>query len=262
MAHENCNHGPGEHHHGHGHDHGHSHGPPGGPGGPPMDIQVDPAMQLLLDSLPHTPKPFALAEMPIPNTQPPITQVMVVCLEHKSPACEQCNVNFTGLNYMHQFLRAAPPEAIPPPPNVQPPPQRAEQIKAAKEAGNTAFKAGNIPVAVQNYSRSADMALSRPPWELAAVSRDETAIALCNRSAAFALAGAWANALADAEAVIALKRPWTKGHFRRARALVGLNRIEEARDAIVDGLQFEPDDKELNNFLQEVDVKLAEQDKA
>lgn len=124
------------------------------------------------------------------------------------------------------------------------------------------------------------MALSRPPWELAAVSRDETAIALCNRSAAFALAGAWANALADAEAVIALKRPWTKGHFRwvsqlvhhpepmtdppprRARALVGLNRIEEARDAIVDGLQFEPDDKELNNFLQEVDGKLAEQDKA
>lgn len=72
------------------------------------------------------------------------------------------------------------------------------------------------------------MALSRPPWELAAVSRDETAIALCNRSAAFAFAGAWyvfyfleliladgrVNALTDAEAVIALKRPWTKGHFR------------------------------------------------
>lgn len=53
-----------------------------------------------------------------------------------------------------------------------------------------AFKQGNIPGAIQNYSRSADMALSRPPWELAAISRDETAIALCNRSAAFAAAGA------------------------------------------------------------------------
>jgi translocation protein SEC72 len=52
-----------------------------------------------------------------------------------------------------------------------------------------------------------------------------------------------ANALADAEAVIALRRPWTKGHFRRARALVGLGRFEEAHDAIIDGLQFEPEDK-------------------
>lgn len=58
------------------------------------------------------------------------------------------------------------------------------------------------------------MALSRPPWELAQVSRDEAAIALCNRSAAFALANAWANALADADVVVRLKRSWTKGHFR------------------------------------------------
>lgn len=30
---------------------------------------------------------------------------------------------------------------------------------------------------------------------------------------------------------------------RKARALVGLSRLEEARDALVDGLQFEPNDK-------------------
>lgn len=52
-----------------------------------------------------------------------------------------------------------------------------------------------------------------------------------------------ANALADAEVVVTLKRPWTKGHFRKARALVGLGRHEEARQALVDGLQFEPNDK-------------------
>jgi len=51
------------------------------------------------------------------------------------------------------------------------------------------------------------------------------------------------NALVDAEVVVALKRPWTKGHFRKARALVGLDRLEEARDALIDGLQFEPEDK-------------------
>lgn len=55
----------------------------------------------------------------------------------------------------------------------------------------TAFKANNFPTAIRAYSQSADMALSRPPWELAALGREETSIALCNRSAAFALAGEW-----------------------------------------------------------------------
>lgn len=35
----------------------------------------------------------------------------------------------------------------------------------------------------------------------------------------------------------------TADPFRKARALVGLDRLEEARDALVDGLQFEPNDK-------------------
>jgi hypothetical protein len=30
---------------------------------------------------------------------------------------------------------------------------------------------------------------------------------------------------------------------RKARALVGMDRLEEARDALIDGLQFEPQDK-------------------
>lgn len=30
---------------------------------------------------------------------------------------------------------------------------------------------------------------------------------------------------------------------RKARALVGMDRLEEAREALVDGLQFEPSDK-------------------
>ena len=59
---------------------------------------------------------------------------------------------------------------------------------------------------------------------------------------------------------------------RKARALVGMDRLEEARDALIDGLQFEPQDKvrlrfseatelirqELNTFLEELDGKLKE----
>lgn len=39
-----------------------------------------------------------------------------------------------------------------------------------------------------------------------------------------------------------------------------MGRLEEARDAIVDGLQFEPDEKELNDVLREIDhqIKIME----
>jgi translocation protein SEC72 len=77
-----------------------------------------------------------------------------------------------------------------------------------------AFKQQQYGQAAALYSRSADMALSRPPWEPSALSREETVVALCNRSAAFAYMGNFGGALADAEAVVILKRPWTKGHFR------------------------------------------------
>ncbi|GFZ49154.1 hypothetical protein JCM24511_06904 [Saitozyma sp. JCM 24511] len=251
--------GGGAHGHPHSHPHPHPHPGQGMPmGGPPMQVPVNPALTALLDSLPHNPTPFALQTAPVPGTNPPQTNTVVVCPTHKQSYCETCGVDYNALNFMHQFLRAAPTDAIPPPPNVAPPPQRAEQIKAAKEAGNAAFKNQQFGPAIQHYSRSADMALSRPPWEPAAIGKDETAIALCNRSAAFAFAGSWPQALADAEAVVLLKRPWAKGHFRKARALVGLNRFEDARQAIVDGLQFEPNDKELNAFLQEIDGKINE----
>ncbi|KAI9635493.1 uncharacterized protein MKK02DRAFT_44183 [Dioszegia hungarica] len=251
--------------------HSHPHPHPQQPG-PPPSIPANPALTALLDSLPSTQLPFAVAEVPIPGSNPPQTQQIVICPAHQKVVCPECGVDYNALNFMQQFMRAAPTDAIPPPPNMAPPPQRAEMIKNAKEQGNledlaglrlsggAAFKAQQFPQAINMYSRSADMALSRPPWEPAAVGKEETAIALCNRSAAFAFAGAWANALADAEAVILLKRPWTKGHFRKARALVGLNRVEDARDALVDGLQFEPEDKELNAFLKEIDEKLALED--
>lgn len=109
---------------------------PGMGGGPPPQIPVNPALQSLLDSLPHTDTPFTLVTAPIPNSNPPQTNTMVVCPTHKAAVCEACGVNFNDLNYMHQFLRTAPPEAIPPPPNVPAPPQRAEMIKNAKEQGN------------------------------------------------------------------------------------------------------------------------------
>lgn len=104
-----------------------------------------------------------------------------------------------------------------------------------------AYKQKDWPKALQNYNMSANIALSRNPWEPSALVRDELAIVICNRSATYSAAGDFLSALVDAEVVINLKRPWSKGHFRKAKALLGLGKLEEARDAVMLGLQFEPD---------------------
>lgn len=61
---------------------------------------------------------------------------LVVCSLHDQQKCDQCAVDFAPVNFLHQFLRFAPAEAIPPPPNVAPPPQRAQAVTNLKEAGN------------------------------------------------------------------------------------------------------------------------------
>ncbi len=70
--------------------------------------------------------------------------------------------------------------------------------------------------------------------------REELSMVLSNRSAAHAAAGDYLSALVDADAVIQLKRPWSKGHFRKAKALVEFGRLQEAKEAIQLGLQFDP----------------------
>lgn len=105
------------------------------------------------------------------------------------------------------------------------------------------FKKNKHTQAVQKYDMAAQIAASRFPWEAAALVRDELAIVICNRSAAYFAAGDLIAALADADAVIQLKRPWSKGHFRRAKALLGLGRLQDAKESAELGLQFEPESK-------------------
>lgn len=90
------------------------------------------------------------------------------------------------------------------------------------------------------YSMAVNVASQRLPWEPNNLMKEELATVLSNRSAAFHAAGDYLSALVDAELVIQLKRPWSKGHFRKAKALVGLGHLPDAREAIRLGLAFEP----------------------
>jgi translocation protein SEC72 len=130
-------------------------------------------------------------------------------------------------------------EYIPPPPRPIPN-VRSNTIASSKDAGNAAFRQNKFAEAIKMYSISAGLSATRPTFESAQYSRDELSIALCNRSAAYAADNKWIEALVDANAVIGLKRNWTKGHFRKGKALLGLKRYDEAKQAILLGLEFEP----------------------
>jgi translocation protein SEC72 len=127
-----------------GHAHPHPHPPrPGQPGiRPPPGMMMgpspppNPALQAILDAIPHINVPFSIQEGTIPNSNPPQTTTMVTCDAHKQVICKICDIHFGPINYMFNFLKGAPAEAIPPPPNAPTQPQRAEAIKQAKEAGN------------------------------------------------------------------------------------------------------------------------------
>jgi translocation protein SEC72 len=69
---------------------------------------------------------------------------------------------------------------------------------------------------------------------------EELSTVISNRSAAYFEAHDYISALADAETVIKIRRKWSKGHFRKAKALLGMSRFAEASDAVRLGLAFEP----------------------
>ena len=70
--------------------------------------------------------------------------------------------------------------------------------------------------------------------------REELSTTISNRSAAYFDLRDYVSALADAETVISIRRNWSKGHFRKAKALLGLGRFREAAEAVRLGLDFEP----------------------
>lgn len=70
--------------------------------------------------------------------------------------------------------------------------------------------------------------------------REELSTVVSNRSAAYFDQGDYISALADAETVISLRRNWPKGHFRKAKALLGMQKTKDAAESVRLGLSFEP----------------------
>lgn len=143
------------------------------------------------------------------------------------------------LNNLSRVLLSNPQMVFPPPP-IPAANQRSQMVAKAKDEGNNFFRKGEWAEAIRHYTLSADLAATRPVFEPNVFARDELAITLCNRSAAYLSAGQYLEALIDANVVIDLKKPWVKGYFRKGKALAGMGRLDEAKEALLLGLQFDP----------------------
>ncbi|KAG0241275.1 hypothetical protein BGW41_006129 [Actinomortierella wolfii] len=180
----------------------------------------------------------------------------VVCADHHAEVCDKCHQSFADINSIARHLKSTN-GVIPPPGAVLP--QRSQQIAKMREDGNTHFRAQRHEEAITAYTNAINVAFDRPLWEPTQLAREELAVLLCNRSAAYIARKEYVNALVDADAVIELKRPWSKGHFRRGRALIGLGRTEEGIEAMRLGLMFDPESTEIQKALKEVEEKAAAQ---
>ncbi|KAF9924727.1 hypothetical protein FBU30_005366 [Linnemannia zychae] len=178
----------------------------------------------------------------------------VVCAKHKNEVCSECNQSFIEINDLARHLKSTNGQ-VPPPGAVLP--LRSQQIAKMREEGNTHFRAQRHQEAIIAYTNAINIAFDRPLWEPTQIAREELAVLLCNRSAAYIARKEWVNAYVDAEGVIELKRPWSKGHFRLGKALFGMGRMEECIQALKLGLMFDPESAEIQKALKEAEAALA-----
>ncbi|KAF1813517.1 hypothetical protein P152DRAFT_395225 [Eremomyces bilateralis CBS 781.70] len=161
----------------------------------------------------------------------------------------------TALNDLHRsLLTLDTPNGIPPPP-VPVNPKRTAQINKLRESGNDALRKGKPADALGLYTLALKMAAQRPPWEPAGLVREELAQLYGNRAQAYMAGQGWAEGAVDAKCSVELKKVGNaKAWWRRGRCLVEMGRLEEAREWVGEGLEFEAGEQDLVGLLKEVEV--------
>lgn len=162
-----------------------------------------------------------------------------------------------ALNTLHRSLHALDAPHIVPPPPVPVNPKRSANINKLRESGNAEYRKQRYAEAIKFYGLGLQMALTRPAWEPSQLVREEVHALYSNRAQAHMQLGHWPEAAADAEASVEAKRQGNaKAWFRRGRCLVEMGRLDEAREWVARGLEFEGEEKDLIELLKEVDGKL------
>ncbi|KXT00352.1 hypothetical protein AC578_5883 [Pseudocercospora eumusae] len=160
------------------------------------------------------------------------------------------------------FTMLDTPNQIPPPP-APVNPKRSVQIGKLKDSGNASYKKGAFPEAIQMYNLAIKMAADRPAWEASGLVREELSTLYGNKSQCLMSMQSWAEAAVDAEIAVELKKIGNvKAWWRRGQCLKEMGRLEEAREWVTSGLEFEaagPDKDslgELKSLLKDIDAAL------
>ncbi|XP_030383672.1 stress-induced-phosphoprotein 1 [Scaptodrosophila lebanonensis] len=114
-----------------------------------------------------------------------------------------------------------------------------EKVNELKEKGNNALTAEKFDEAIAAYTE--------------AITLDgRNHVLYSNRSAAYAKAGKFAEALEDAEKTIALNPTWAKGYSRKGAAAAGLQDYIKAFEAYNEGLKHDPHNAILLQGRQDI----------
>ncbi|XP_062179888.1 uncharacterized protein LOC133884474 [Phragmites australis] len=108
----------------------------------------------------------------------------------------------------------------------------------AKSRGDDAFRRKDYLVAVDDYTQATEL-------------DPNDATVLSNRSLCWLRAGQAERALEDARACRALRPDWAKACYREGAALRLLQRFDEAANVFYEGVQLEPENKELVSAFRE-----------
>lgn len=117
-----------------------------------------------------------------------------------------------------------------------------------KEQGNEAFKAGNYEDAISLYTEALSVDENHK----------ETTIFYKNRAAAYLKISEFDLADRDCKASLALVASDPKTMFRRAQALEGLGKVEEAYKSAKDAWNVDPSNKELQRMLERLHALVQE----
>ncbi|XP_015522942.2 stress-induced-phosphoprotein 1 [Neodiprion lecontei] len=120
-----------------------------------------------------------------------------------------------------------------------------EKVSALKDKGNAALQEGKYDEAVKYYTEAIALDGSNH-------------VLYSNRSAAYAKAEKYEQALDDAAKTVELKPDWVKGYSRKGSALAYLGRLDESIKAYEEGLKLDPDNQQLREGLSEVQAQRSD----
>jgi translocation protein SEC72 len=167
-----------------------------------------------------------------------------------------------ALNATHRgLLSLGNPAQVPPPP-LPIDPKRSAAIQKMREQGNASLSKRPNPAqpqqhihdAIRLYTFALDMCLGRPPWEPAALVRDEAALLFSNRAQAHIALQMWPEGAADAATSVEMKAGPGQGKawWRRGKCLVEMGRWEEAEEWVGRAQLGDGEGQELRGLAVEI----------